>query len=205
MLLLACDGGSRASSPTSPTPSAPPPTYTVSGVVSAVTPTGLAPLEGVLVEDANTRRNAATDQSGFYSISGLHARSTSISARKSGYVTDTKNLTISGDTRLDIQVVQLVAYTLSGVVSEITPTGQAPVEGVEVYCDGCGEFGHTWAYTDTNGFYSFAEVYPGVLPLLVRKAGYEVVDPISTFPDGTGRKDATVNGDTRFDIQLVRR
>ena len=40
---------------------------------------------------------------------------------------------------------------------------------------------------------------------LVWKDGYEVVDPTDTLADGTAVKKATVNGDTRFDIQMVRR
>jgi hypothetical protein len=109
----------------------------------------------------------------------------------------------------------LVDASLSGVVFELTPTGQVPVQGVSVYCDACGEVGHTWRTTDTAGFYSFSgDLAHGggvwvnasdVTPLLVRKEGYAVSDPAGTFPDGTGRKNVTVNGDTRFDIQLVRR
>ena len=97
-------------------------------------------------------------------------------------------------------------FTLSGVVFELTPTGRAPIEGVQVYCDSCGSpDGHTFAYTDTNGFYSFSWAQDGITPLLVRKAGYDVLNQIRTFPDGTGERDAAVKGDTRFDIQLVRR
>ena len=50
----------------------------------------------------------------------------------------------------------LWGVTLFGLVSEVTPAGAVPVEGVWVYCDACGKFGHTSAYTDANGYYSFA-------------------------------------------------
>ena len=33
----------------------------------------------------------------------------------------------------------LSAYTLSGVVFEVTATGRTPIEGVAVYCELCGE------------------------------------------------------------------
>jgi hypothetical protein len=47
ILMWACGGDGRSLSPTSP--SAPPAvaTYTLTGIVSAMTPTGLAPVEGV--------------------------------------------------------------------------------------------------------------------------------------------------------------
>lgn len=212
--IAGCGGRSSSFIPTSPSapPPAPPPTYTLSGVAVAQTPSGLAPVEGVRVETGNMAVYAGglplfamTDKNGFYRISGLSAGSSSVRAIKYGYETDVRNVTIGGDTGLDIQLVSRPTYTLSGVVSEVTPTGWAPVDDVEVYCDSCGEFGHTWAHTDTIGFYSFSGVYAGSTPLLVRKTGYGVIDPVRTFPDGTGERDATVNGDTQFDIQVVRR
>ena len=70
--MWACDGSNPSLSPTSPSvPAGLGPSYTLSGVVFAVTPTGLAPVEGVRVEEANLRKRATTDQSGFYSVSEL--------------------------------------------------------------------------------------------------------------------------------------
>ena len=192
--MWACDGGSRSSSPTSPSvPAGAGPSYTLSGVVFAKTPAGLASVAGAQVEERNLRQRATTDANGFYSISKLYVLSNSVTASKDGYDPDTRNVVISGDTRLDLQITQRLPYTLSGVVFEMTATGPARVEGVDIYCDACGQFGHTWLTTDGNGFYSFSGVYNGLTPLLVRKEGYVA-----------GRRDATVSGDTRFDIQIVR-
>ena len=97
-------------------------------------------------------------------------------------------------------------YTLSGVVFEMTATGPIPVEDVELYCDSCGsEFGHTSVFTDDNGFYSFGWSRNGVHPLLVSKAGYDLRSFTDTLSDGRRRINAAVSGDTRFDIELVRR
>ena len=96
--------------------------------------------------------------------------------------------------------------TLSGIVYESTGAGPVAIAGVEVYCDGCGSpEGHTFANTGSDGRYSFSWTYDGLVPLLVRKDGYSVVSSSHTFPDGTGTRVATVNGDTQFDIQLSRR
>ena len=110
---------------------------------------------------------------------------------------------------------RLFPVSLSGVVFESTSTGRAPVEGVEVYCDACGPQGHSWAYTDKDGLYGFSgDVTQGggvflaadsTTVLIVSKDGYAVVDPAGTFADGWGRKIVTFNGDTTFDIELVRR
>jgi hypothetical protein len=207
ILLSACEGAGLPSRPTPPSPTTTTaPTYTLSGEVSELTPAGLAPVEGARVEESNSRRVAMTNDDGFYSISGVHARPSAVSASKPGFVTSTRTVEISGDTRLDLRVDRIPTYTLSGVVFELTAAGRAPIEGVELYCDSCeSPDGHTWKYTDAEGFYSFSSVLNGSYPLLVRKAGYEVVDPSGRLANGTAVKDAAVNGDTRFDIELVRR
>jgi hypothetical protein len=83
-------------------------------------------------------------------------------------------------------------YTLSGAITERTPTGSVPLEGVEVsrgYATG-------WigATTDKNGFYEVHGLY-------------DRTDVVSASKDGYERQETlvTVNGDTRFDMQLVRR
>jgi hypothetical protein len=97
-------------------------------------------------------------------------------------------------------------YTLSGVVRELSAAGNVPAEGVELYCDSCGSRdGHTFTSSDASGFYSFSWARNGVHPLLVWKDGYVVVDPTGTLSDGRAVKNATVDGDTRFDIEIVRR
>ena len=110
----------------------------------------------------------------------------------------------------------LTGVTLYGVVFEVTPTGNAPIEGVAVYCEPCGEATHTFAYTDANGYYSFSgDLSSGggvwlsaghPTRLNVTKTGYELMDPDGTTgnPPWTW-KNVTINGDTRFDIELVRR
>ena len=102
--------------------------------------------------------------------------------------------------------VPQLTYTLSGVVSEVTAAGSVPAEGVRLYCDSCGSpDGHTFTSSDANGFYSFAWARNGVHPLLVWKDGYVVMDPSGALADGRAVKNATVDGDTRFDIQIARR
>ena len=97
----------------------------------------------------------------------------------------------------------VVTYTLFGTIFEVTATGRVPIQGVGVYCDGCGSpVGHTQTYTDADGLYSFEWSPNGATPLLVGKAGYDVVGQVS---DAYGAIVATVNGDTRFDIELARR
>ena len=94
--------------------------------------------------------------------------------------------------------------TLSGVVFEVTSAGNVvPVEGVQVYCDACG-LGHVSTYTDGNGAYSFTDVKAAVYPLLVAKRGYTLVRPTGPGSGGwMGTINAHVNGDTRFDIEVI--
>jgi hypothetical protein len=108
-----------------------------------------------------------------------------------------------------------VNASLAGVVFEMTPTGQVPLSGVSVYCDACGERGHTEKITDKDGFYSFSgDIARGggvwlnntnTLYLIVQKPGYTDPPGLPPRPVSQGWRDVTVEGDTRFDIQLVGR
>jgi len=103
--------------------------------------------------------------------------------------------------------------TLSGFVFEQTVNGREPVEGAAVYCEPCGAETHTWAYSDSNGFYNFNGVWTDAThfptPILVRKDGY--ADPTGLpkttppNPSGPGCREVVVNGDTQFDMELVRK
>jgi hypothetical protein len=121
-------------------------------------------------------------------------------------VNSTQPVVIAGDTKLEVRVKRTGPYTLSGRVFEATPEGPRPIEGVQVYCDSCGSpVGHTFAYTDSDGFYSFAWTNAGPNPLFVTKDGYEIVDPTGTLRDAYGRVKVTVDGDTSFDVELASR
>jgi hypothetical protein len=160
-----------------------------------MTPNGLVPVEGVLVQEANSRRQVRTGADGLYTLSGVSGASNSISVSGLFYVTQTRALTISADTRLDITVVRVPTYTLSGVVFEVTPAGRVPIAEVSVYCDSCGSpSGHTFVTTDARGFYSFDWTANGSVSLIVEKSGFRL----------PGGSIATVNGNTQFDIELVR-
>jgi hypothetical protein len=103
----------------------------------------------------------------------------------------------------------LTPARLSGVVSEMTAAGLIPLAGVEIYCDACGEFGHTQVTTDDSGAYDFGQVgiwlaAGGSIPILIFKEGYDVPSG-SQGPLRWTQRYVTINGDTRFDFQMVRR
>jgi hypothetical protein len=206
-LMPACHGGRPSSSPMAP--SASQVTYTVSGVVSALTPDGLKPVEGVRVEESISRRSAMTDKNGFYLLAGLFAASNTFSVSKFGYDTQSANVTIHEDTRLDIRLTQVTTFTISGVVFEQTAAGRTPLENVDLYCDSCGEIGvgHTFTRTDTNGHYTFVGVFAGNNPIQVSKAGYQYPDGqlIGSGSPQWYMRQVSVVGDTRLDIELVRK
>jgi hypothetical protein len=84
------------------------------------------------------------------------------------------------------------SFTLSGVVTEATPSGNAPVEGVTVY-RGVSN-GYRSARTDRNGFYTILGMFDGTDVVTTSKEGY----------DDTENTHVSIKGDTRFDIQIVR-
>ena len=88
---------------------------------------------------------------------------------------------------------------LSGVVYEVTAAGDVPLEGVHVYWS---EYRGT--DTDRQGAYSIPDVHNGIQPVWVAKDGYKFAVDIP-HPAGEPWRDVLVDGDTRFDIKLVRR
>jgi hypothetical protein len=214
LAVMAC-GGSYV--PTAPTPTqtrAPDPTFTVSGVVVGQ---GSAPVEGAQVWVAGQR--GTTDGSGAYSIQGVPRSYGGVTAMKAGYAVARRILTVSGDTQFDFQLGPRVAiYTLSGVVSEQTPTGLIPMEGVQMSEYSCEEvspappfFGNACPVviyqtttTDKKGFYSFSGLYSGKENSITpSKDGFEDPRTDPNGPEGNGQA-VTIDGSTRLDLHLIR-
>jgi hypothetical protein len=111
----------------------------------------------------------------------------------------------------------LRGVSLSGVVYELTPTGRTPIVRAVVYCELCGKETHTFATADENGFYRFSGdlaigggvwVVPGVpTPIAVGYYNKDFEDPpgLPVLRQGPGWREVQIDGDTRFDIELVRR
>ena len=220
LVVSACGGSNGAATPVSPTTPRPPdPTFTVSGVVVGQ---GSAPVEGAQVRVAG--QSGTSDSNGYYSLTGVPGSYGGVSALKAGYAAARKILTVSGDLRLDFELGPRVAiYTLSGVVSEETSAGLMPIEGalVEEYsCEdvspsppffgsGCPIVIYQTTTTDKNGTYRFSGLYGGKGNSIgASKEGFD--DPlVPNVPEGPNVPDnsrkVTLNGETRYDIHLVRR
>jgi len=210
----------------------PPPGFlTLSGFVSTGgtfvapgPPVGGVPVEGVRVDiqQGDLLVAATTDQSGFFTVSGLHPGDVHIGFSKDGYLSSSSTMTMNGNIRLyrllspgrEIPPADIfLNVTLSGVVFEETASGRRPLSNVSVYCEPCGAETHTFATTDDNGFYSFSGVWTdaGHFPtrIYVSLDGYTdpggLPRPTPPNPSGPGWREVVVNGDTRFDMELARR
>ena len=207
--ISACGGGNELLTPLSPSV-VPTPTFTVSGTVVG---NGGSPIEGVKVFVAG--RHGTTDGSGQYTLLEVPRSHGGALFTKEGYAAAREILTVSADTRFDVELGPRVAvYTLSGVVSEVTPTGLTPLEGALVLEYSCEEFVPAPPFfpatrcpvsifqtvrTDKQGRYSFSGLYAGrENSLLVSRDGIE------DDPDAH-EQPVTISGDTRLDLQLVRR
>lgn len=85
-------------------------------------------------------------------------------------------------------------YRLFGLITETSKNGPRPVEGAGVWR--LNEEGSGWqvATTDTNGFYEMHGLYDGDRTVALIKDGYVTATSV-----------VLVNGDTRFDHQIVKR
>jgi hypothetical protein len=103
--------------------------------------------------------------------------------------------------------------SLSGVVYEPTPTGRKPIARAIVYCELCGKETHTFAAADDEGFYHFSgDLATGggvwLVPGVPTPIAVGLYNPDFTDPPGqprSGWREALITGDTRLDIELVRR
>lgn len=115
---------------------------------------------------------------------------------------------------------------LSGVIYEETPMGRVPIEGVLVSPDYFHVLPSANIITDSQGYFSFRGVWvcpcswapwvdAGITLIRVEKDGYTAPagQPASVFrnplypdmPRDDHMRDVTINGDTRVEIELVRR
>jgi hypothetical protein len=89
----------------------PPGTYTLSGVISEATATGLVPIENAEVwrldEEQSGWDHGATDRNGFYQLHGLSDGSRQATFSKDGYQKlDLGDVPVHGDTRFDGQLLR---------------------------------------------------------------------------------------------------
>jgi hypothetical protein len=104
--------------------------------------------------------------------------------------------------------------SLAGMVYEMTPAGRTPVDGVSVYHLTCFSVNcpsvttlSRQVRTDRDGAFRISDVYNGALNYVwVAKEGYRAADPIPPLGscDGCDRI-VDIGGDTRLDIEVVRR
>ncbi len=101
-------------------------------------------------------------------------------------------------------------FALFGVVSEMTASGIVPLEGALLNVGSCGATVRPgqckfdkWVTTNAQGAYILEGMYPGAAGVWVEKTGFQL--PVGVLVDGEGVQTIMVKGDTRFDIQLVRR
>lgn len=111
----------------------------------------------------------------------------------------------------------LKGVSLSGVVYELTAAGRTPIAGAIVYCELCGEETHTFATANDDGFYHFSGdlatgggvwLSPGVsTPISVGYYNKDYEDPpgLPATRQGPGWREVMIDGDTTFDIELIRR
>ena len=83
----------------------------------------------------------------------------------------------------------LATYRLSGTISEETPTGHMPVEGVRIEETQT----HQHTTTDVGGFYSLFGLYATKSTFLASKPGYL-----------SEQQALIIRGDTRLNLQLRR-
>ncbi len=86
----------------------PPGTPTLSGTITEMTPAGRVPVAGALVSRGVPAgwQSAYTDEDGLYTIRGLTTGTDEVSVGKEGYQRESRQLLLTGDTQLDLQLTR---------------------------------------------------------------------------------------------------
>ena len=185
-LSAACGRTEHFQPPAAPT--APPPTFALTGTVMEVREGVRSPARNIAVEISPTHQ-AVTDSAGHFSIPGLAEGAYVLRVRDMFYEPLSTTVRIQGDTRIDLEIVALPVYALSGIVYEDTEDGPIPVPGVFV---NNAEI-HSSARTDEAGAYRVLALR-GVAQISFSKSGY--VDHARVV---------VMEGDVRLDVKLVHR
>jgi hypothetical protein len=174
--------------------------YTLTGTVTEMAAGARVAVEGAVVRHEATGRSAATDGGGRYTLADLPGRMATITVMKDGYENATGSVDLFTSTSLDVLMIRrrapLPNPALSGIVYESSGSGQVPLAGVVVE----NGYTHGSSITDANGRYRL-EISSGELgmtdgfaQIMASKEGY------APF-----LREVVVEGETRLDIELVRR
>jgi len=184
--LSAACGSEHVQPPTAPTPQ--PPTFALTGTVMEARAGGRSPAWNVTVE-ISPRHLTLTDRAGNFSIPGLAEGTHVLHVRGFLYEPLSTTVRIQGDTRIDLEIVPLPIYAVSGIVYEETEDGPIPVPGVFVNNSDI----HDSVRTDASGAYRVLALR-GVAQISFSKSGY--VDQARAV---------VMEGDVRLDVKLVHR
>jgi carboxypeptidase family protein len=145
VLSVAC-GSKPFQPPTAPPPE--PPTFALTGTVMEARAGVRSLAWNVSVEISPTHR-ILTDRAGNFSIPGLAEGTYALHVRSPLHEPLSTTVAIQGDTRIDLEIVVLPVYAVSGIVYEDTEDGPIPVPGVYVNNSEI----HSSAGTDAAGAY----------------------------------------------------
>ena len=133
--------------------------YTVSGTVKS-TSSGNPVVSGASVSVAGKSTITAAD--GTFSVAGIPAGAVPVVISKTGYLTLSATLTVSGNTRVTATIMP-ASYTVTGTVKTLAG---APLSGATV------TLGSQSATSNSSGSYSITGVAPGSYAVRVSATGY---------------------------------
>jgi carboxypeptidase family protein len=175
-------------------------TFTVSGTVTDGTSGGILPNIVIRITDGvNSGKTANTGSAGTYSIPGVVPGTMTLSASATGYVTATKSVSVSADTRVDWVLARVVTTTTTSISTTTTSVSTTTSASY-------GSGGGTNNSLDLSLFFTIAGGALRPSLVVTPKATYTVTGTFTANPNSrTGTIQGTLSGspaDGAFDGTL---
>ena len=176
-------------------------TFTVSGTVTDGTSGGILPNIVIRITDGvNSGKSANTGGAGTYSIPGVVPGTMTLSASATGYVTATKSVSVSADTRVDWVLARVITTTTTSTISTTTTSVSTTTNA------SYGSGGGTNNSLDLSLFFTIAGGALRPSLVVTPKATYTVTGTFTANPNSrTGTIQGTLSGspaDGAFDGTL---
>ncbi len=155
---------------------------------SSVERRGLFALQVGANGSSSTQNTTTTDADGYYEFGGLEAGNYTLAYKKSGYVTQTQDVTLEAGQALDMGETTLEAITYGKIYGTVVDIKGNPIESVSLKLKGLRTKVTKTEATDADGFFEFSGLSADTYVITAKKKRYKTVKKPVKIEDGESKE-----------------